>query len=175
MYQNQQTEHVIEFLIYFYTNCYQTLIYINYYIILYIYFIVVYYWSVVTNQYFDRSFITIQYNIIIPFLKGPCSTPINELKMILIFLSVCFFAGSDIASATKVQSCGEDLAWRGAGEQHGPWCVEQSGRSAASAGERRRRDRMLPYCPGAGGQLSHLTFHHHSPRPLRHSERSPPT
>ncbi len=93
----------------------------------------------------------------------------------LICLSVCFFAESDIASAAKVQSCGEDLAWRGAGEQHGPWCVEQSGRSAASAGQRRRRDRMLPYCPGAGGQLSHLILHHHSPRPLRHSERSPPT
>lgn len=94
---------------------------------------------------------------------------------LLICLSVCLFAGSDIASATEVQSCGEDLAWCGAGEQHGTWRVEQSGRGAASPRQRRRRHRMLPYCPGAGGQLPHLTFHHHSPHPLRHSARSPPT
>ncbi len=129
MYQNQQTEHVIEFLIFFYTNCYQTLIYINYYIILYIYFIVVYYWSVVTNQYFDRSFITIQYNIIIPFLKGPCSTLINELKIILICLSLSVFlqglilhqlqryslAEKILRDAVQVNSTAHDV-WNSLGE-----------------------------------------------------------
>lgn len=84
---------------------------------------------------------------------------------------ICLFAGSDITSAAEVQSRGEVLAWCGAGEQYGTWCVEQSGWGAASPGQRHRRDRMLPYCPGAGGQLSHLTLHHHSPHPLRHSEQ----
>ncbi len=135
MYQNQQTENVIEFFIFFYTNCYQTLIYISYSIILYIYFIVVYYWSVVTNQYSDRSFITIQYNeiipynIIIPFLKGPCSTLINELKLILICLSLSVFlqglilhqlqryslAEKILRDAVQVNSTAHDV-WNSLGE-----------------------------------------------------------
>ncbi len=195
MYQNQQTEHFILFFSFFYTNCYQTLIYINYSIILYIYFIVVYYWSVDTNQYFDRSFITIQYNIIIPFLKGPCSTLINELKMILICLSLSGFlqglilhqlqryslAEKILRDAVQVNSTAHDV-WNSLGE-----VLQAQGNDAAAtecfltALELEASCPILPFTiipralwdtPSAHHQHNLCSRVMHEPQHLKHTHRN---
>ncbi len=119
----------------------------------------------VTNQYSDRSFITIQYNeiipynIIIPFLKGSCSNLINELKMILICLSLSVFLQGLILHQLQRYSLAEKILRDAVQVNSTPMTCGTVWEKCCKRRERRRRDRMLPYCPGAGGQLSHLTFH----------------